>query len=341
MQRQLILLTISLLTYLTIAGFLYAWIEDWYFDNALYWCVSTFTTIGFGDYRPRTDLGKSMLPIVSSIGIALFAAEIWSIRNLVLETFAVHLSTQYSRRLSTTRERRQSDPIGMSPRLRDHMNGPLRHSPTDELEGLDLPGPSMQPLRSRTLTVSRSNYLPQVKIVTTEMYEEQHLMELTRQILVTQIFVSGLTLIMLFMIAGLAFSSMEGWTFLEGLYFSYTTIVTIGYGDYVLKTHLARSIFIWFIFLAILVSTYLGSMVTELAMNQWTVTVDSIEKRVGRYETKALWKKQVHQEHSETSPLLIRQASEEPTQGTSVTVDYSPNSNLPFEWMRRISATSV
>jgi hypothetical protein len=31
-------------------------------------------------------------------------------------------------------------------------------------------------------------------------------------------------------------------------------------------------------------------MITELAMNEWTVTSDTISKRVDRYETKAKWK---------------------------------------------------
>lgn len=50
---------------------------------------------------------------------------------------------------------------------------------------------------------------------------------------------------------------------------------------------MSRSIFIWYAFLGIAVTTYLGSIVGEYAVDQWTVTVSKIEKRVDRYEKKA------------------------------------------------------
>ena len=43
--------------------------------------------------------------------------------------------------------------------------------------------------------------------------------------------------------------------------------------------------------MAIATSTFLISMLNELASNQWVVTKTSIAKRVGRYETKAKLKK--------------------------------------------------
>ena len=54
---------------------------------------------------------------------------------------------------------------------------------------------------------------------------------------------------------------------------------------------LSRSIFIWYAFLGIAATTYFGSMLSEYAMDQWTVTVDKIEKRVDRYEKKAQLKR--------------------------------------------------
>jgi hypothetical protein len=37
-------------------------------------------------------------------------------------------------------------------------------------------------------------------------------------------------------------------------------------------------------------------MISELAMNEWTITTDTISKRVDRYETKAKWKRMYRNE---------------------------------------------
>ena len=52
-QRQLILLKISTFSYLLLCSAIYSQIENWKFDEALYWSVSTMATIGFGDYYPK------------------------------------------------------------------------------------------------------------------------------------------------------------------------------------------------------------------------------------------------------------------------------------------------
>jgi Ion channel len=73
----------------------------WEFDSSLYFCVVTFTTIGFGDFSPQSTTGMVLLPAVSLVGLTLVAAQIWSIRNLVLEEFTLNLALQYSKTFGT------------------------------------------------------------------------------------------------------------------------------------------------------------------------------------------------------------------------------------------------
>jgi hypothetical protein len=66
-QRQLILLTICSFSWIGIWSFIYSHIEGWSFEFALYWCVCSFTTIGFGDYSPKSQIGKLGVPLVTFV----------------------------------------------------------------------------------------------------------------------------------------------------------------------------------------------------------------------------------------------------------------------------------
>jgi hypothetical protein len=64
------------------AGVLFYMVEEgWSFVDALYFCVTTLTTIGFGDPAPTTDLSKVFTIVYVIIGIGLIAAFITSIAD--------------------------------------------------------------------------------------------------------------------------------------------------------------------------------------------------------------------------------------------------------------------
>lgn len=90
---------------------------------------------------------------------------------------------------------------------------------------------------------------------------------------------------------GILFSVLEGWSYADGVYFSYNTISTIGYGDYVLTTPLSRTMFIWFVLLGSISLTHLFSVVFKAVGRAWSDTESMIENRVSRYHTKAVLKK--------------------------------------------------
>ena len=43
---------------LVFGTFVFHYLEGWRWLDSLYFCVITLTTIGYGDFTPRTDLGK-------------------------------------------------------------------------------------------------------------------------------------------------------------------------------------------------------------------------------------------------------------------------------------------
>lgn len=53
--------------------FVYHFLEDWRWLDALYFSVITLTTVGYGDFSPQTDAGKifTIFYIIVGIGIIL------------------------------------------------------------------------------------------------------------------------------------------------------------------------------------------------------------------------------------------------------------------------------
>ena len=52
----------------------YHFIEGWRWLDSLYFCVMTLATVGYGDFTPKTDLGKIFAMMYVFIGIGLLIA---------------------------------------------------------------------------------------------------------------------------------------------------------------------------------------------------------------------------------------------------------------------------
>ena len=64
-----------LLGFLLITGPLfYVSVEKWSYVDALYFCVMTMSTIGYGDLTPTTDLSKIFTILYAFISIGTFVA---------------------------------------------------------------------------------------------------------------------------------------------------------------------------------------------------------------------------------------------------------------------------
>jgi hypothetical protein len=54
----------------------YCLVEHWSFVDSLYFCVTTLTTVGFGNPAPSTDLGKLFTVFFVVSGVGMFLAVI-------------------------------------------------------------------------------------------------------------------------------------------------------------------------------------------------------------------------------------------------------------------------
>jgi voltage-gated potassium channel len=58
---------------LLLGTLVYHWLEGWNYQDALYFCVITLTTIGYGDFTPKTPIGKvfTIFYVINGIVILL------------------------------------------------------------------------------------------------------------------------------------------------------------------------------------------------------------------------------------------------------------------------------
>lgn len=64
---------VSLVVLLTVGVVFYHHVERLNYLDAVYFCVTTLATIGFGDITPKTNAGKLFTIFYAIIGIGIFA----------------------------------------------------------------------------------------------------------------------------------------------------------------------------------------------------------------------------------------------------------------------------
>jgi len=79
-HRKLIYIFIVMLMILFGGGAFYHYMEGWRFLDALYFSAYTMTTVGYGDFVPKTDAGKifTIIYVFTGVGVALYGLSLLS-----------------------------------------------------------------------------------------------------------------------------------------------------------------------------------------------------------------------------------------------------------------------
>ncbi|KAH0844059.1 hypothetical protein AYO21_02185 [Fonsecaea monophora] len=246
-QRTLMLQTIMFLLYQLLGALVYSHIEEWKFLDAVYWAEFTSLTIGIGDdYTPKTHLGRGLLFPFAMGGIIILGLVVGSIRSLILERgkkkMAARLTEKTRRRLLKEIERISKRKSRLKHKgalgLGKHTTKALTVEPGDgevaELERRQAEFEAMRKVQEWAAT-------------------ERKYMSLL---------VSTFAFAFLWTIGALVFERAErnqDWSYFGSLYFSYTTLLTIGYGDFQPMSNSGKPFFVFWTLLAVPTLTILIS----------------------------------------------------------------------------------
>ncbi|OAT06555.1 potassium channel protein [Blastomyces gilchristii SLH14081] len=204
-QRSLMLQTITWLVYLLGGAAIFAHVEEWAYLDAVYWADVTLLTDGFGDIAPKTHTGRSLLFPYAVGGILTLALVVTSIRDLMIERGK---NAIIARRTELTRKR-----------IADQVR-----QGTGRVSGIKLP------------PISDPSQLSESQRQEAEFY----LMRQIHKVASFKIkwFLLGVAVcawMALWLLGALAFflaEQAQNWSYFESLYFAYTSLLTIGYGDF-------------------------------------------------------------------------------------------------------------
>lgn len=132
-QKTLMIQVLLFLGYLLAAAAVYAYIEDWDYLDAVYWVDVTLFTIGYGDFSPKTHLGRSLFFPMAIGGILFVGLIVASVSTLALDRASTKVS---NRTVEKARQKalKKFNPETGSTNLRLFKQRKIENSPSSELE---------------------------------------------------------------------------------------------------------------------------------------------------------------------------------------------------------------
>lgn len=243
-QRTLMVQNIGFLVYLLAGAAVYSHIEGWRFNDAVWWADFTILTIGIGYPSPSTHLGRGLLFPYAFGGIMIIGVVIGSIRSLVLERGKTKMSSRllektrktFTKAMTATGDKDDSRVLKVLP-IMEHDGG-------DEKE------------------IAKREFFAMRKVRQLAHMEHRWL----------SMMISGTAVGGLWFIGALIFQHAEAtqqWTYFEALYYAYTSLLTIGYGDIYDISNWGRAFFVFWSLLAVPAMTVFLSNLGDTFIRQF------------------------------------------------------------------------
>ncbi|KAE9370718.1 voltage-gated potassium channel [Stipitochalara longipes BDJ] len=240
-HRGLKLLTMLFMGYLLIGALVFSKIEGWGYLDALFWADVTILTVGFGDFTPKTHLGRSLLFPYATFGVFILFLVIYAITSVVFE-----------RGKST-----------LEVRLRDKDR--IRHV---QKRDQDRSAESTQAKPDNTTPGSRESLANEEREARRRDFNtmNQIILRAARKRILYSMSLWFFFAFFLWLVGALVFYRAEkdqGWTYFEAVYFTYISLLAIGYGDVTLQSMFGKAFFVLWSLIVVPTLTMLISTGTE------------------------------------------------------------------------------
>ena len=209
--------------------------EGWSFLDAVYWADVTILTVGIGEFTPHTHLGRSLLFPYAIGGVCVLGLVVGSIHGF--------LGDRKRKRLRV-------------------LIGKKRRRLWKRLSGGRYDGQSTSSDLDRSTGQSGYRFLSKREFNAMRRVQWSAASELIRNTFLG----SMMAWFMLWLFSAAVFKRAEReqeWTYFESVYFTYTSLMTIGYGDLVPKSTLAKPFFVFWSLLAVPILTILIGAIDE------------------------------------------------------------------------------
>lgn len=253
-QRTLMLQTIGFMVYLLLGALVFSKVEGWAFLDAVFWADFTLLTVGLGgEYVPKTHSGRALLFPYAIGGLLMVGLVIGSIRSLILEHGKQKMAARF---MEVKREKVLSS-------IDDGLRT-IRLGPFEKIK-FSQKGLSETEKRKQEFRVMR---------------RVQELSERRRRY--TALAISTTAALLLWLIGALVFMHSEkpqDFSYFVSLYFAYTTLLTIGYGDFTVNSNAGKAFFVFWSLLAVPTLTILISNMGDTvikAFEDFTMWVGSL-----------------------------------------------------------------
>ncbi|KAI8081359.1 uncharacterized protein BX664DRAFT_352512 [Halteromyces radiatus] len=270
----MLLPTVMYCSTLVIGTLAFMWIEQWEYTQAMIFCATALTTIGYGDVTPITSTGRLFFLGYASIGICVVGYFMLSLRSAMISGSSSNLIMK----VNLMRVESLHD-LALQQRIHNQKDHDGKQH--DTIPGTDYDSPF-----DTTTTIASSSFYNTIGNNNDSILKHHHrrqlssggisscgnytlgnlLKEQDRQMWVHVVTPSGAwrmsIIFALSWFGGAAvFCTLEDdWSYLDALYFAFVTQLTIGFGDLVPQTALAQEFWFLYIVISIAVAAYFISL---------------------------------------------------------------------------------
>lgn len=249
-HRSLKLLTIMFMAYLMLGALVFKKIEGWRYMDAVFWADVTILTIGFGDFKPETHLGRALLFPYAVFGVFILFLVVYCITRVVLERGAsmweIRLRDEARIRRVAKRDGKPFNevPNWMASIFKKNGNG-MKREDTKEKSVLETQLTQTDTGRKQS-PEGRRKEERDARERDFEAMQEILENSLKRRILYS-FMLWGIFALFLWLFGAALFYLCErsfGWTYFRATYFTFISLLAIGYGDVTLTSMPGKAIFV-------------------------------------------------------------------------------------------------